>query len=463
MSNDWRRAWTTPAVPDAYAHPDSPSGGTGPGFASAAGPMLGAAAHPPELPLPGSPAARHAVWDHALPALDTAERVRAVADALARARGHLPAAVLAETGHALDAALAGILPGVLLALGVVAAGAVLGGAAGAALGAALGGVGALPGAVAGAGLGAEAGVVVLGWLGIGFLAVDAARALGEAAAAAGRGVRTAWDAVERGPALRDMTVDAAARDLAHGAAVLMRGVLEGIVAFLLARGPAGAAARVPELAARLRSSRLGPGFATWIERNWVRLVEDPRLRGAARPVGSSAGGAVEAGSPAATALESRASAGTAPPPARAGARAARPAAELVAEREALARAYYRRQGWAPEDVDSHLQGIDFTRPVEVVTLRKGQVLEQWQYPGAPQGDYYALPGADKHSLGILHTRRNRATGLTEQRELRRLLVTEDIQVLRSTAREFPWGAEVAPGGGTQLVTRAKDTIVNLKP
>jgi hypothetical protein len=159
----------------------------------------------------------------------------------------------------------------------------------------------------------------------------------------------------------------------------------------------------------------------------------------------------------------RAEAETADPPGGGGAPAQEPRRgtrgdDLVAARRELAEDFYRRQGWDPEDIASHLRGIDFEYPVEEVTLRRGQVLEQWQYPSNPQGDYYALPGADRNTLGITHSRRNRATGLMEERVLRRFVVTEDTPVLRSTTAAFSWGTEVARGGGTQLVTRNKGTI-----
>jgi hypothetical protein len=295
---------------------------------------LGTAAHLAALPPPGSPAARHVVWAVALPDADRVARARDLADALGRARARLPTAVRDETGRAVDEVLAGVLPGLLAAVGVVAAGAALGGAAGAALGALVGGAGALPGAAAGAGLGAQAGVVALEWLGLGFLVVHVGGSLGEAAGEAAHGVRGAWAAADRAPGLRDAALDAAARDLARAAAIVVRGVLEGVVAFLVARGVAGAAARVPELVSQLRASRLGAGFATWVERNWAGLVADPRLR--TPPTAREAPGAVSSGSPP---PGTAASAARAAPPAlaatgagtRAGTRAGTPSASRTAD------------------------------------------------------------------------------------------------------------------------------------
>jgi hypothetical protein len=54
---------------------------------------------------------------------------------------------------------------------------------------------------------------------------------------------------------------------------LIRLVLEGIVLYLTARG----IAKLPELVAQLRNSRLGEGFAVWVEKNHQRLMSNPKL------------------------------------------------------------------------------------------------------------------------------------------------------------------------------------------
>ena len=62
-------------------------------------------------------------------------------------------------------------------------------------------------------------------------------------------------------------MDDAARELARATGVLFRLILEGIVAYLLAKGAAQATARVAQLVERLKASRLGAGFARWVEVN----------------------------------------------------------------------------------------------------------------------------------------------------------------------------------------------------
>jgi hypothetical protein len=68
------------------------------------------------MPQPQSPAARHFDW-HRLPAIDQAERVAAVYAAVQRATRYIPRAVAHATGEELSAVIAGIVPGLALALG----------------------------------------------------------------------------------------------------------------------------------------------------------------------------------------------------------------------------------------------------------------------------------------------------------------------------------------------------------
>lgn len=79
--------------------------------------------------------------------------------------------------------------------------------------------------------------------------------------------------------------------LAAAVAEFFRGVLQGIVAFLMAKGTAAVAARVPELAAKLRSSKLGAAFAEWVERNWAELVNNPKLKPPPEIAPQTSGGA----------------------------------------------------------------------------------------------------------------------------------------------------------------------------
>jgi len=84
-----------------------------------------------------------------------------------------------------------------------------------------------------------------------------------------------------------MAITLAAEEFAYAVGLIFRGILQGVVAFLLAKGSAAAASRVPELVGKLRSSKLGAGFADWVERNWKSLVQNPRLNKAKQSGGGS--------------------------------------------------------------------------------------------------------------------------------------------------------------------------------
>ena len=119
--------------------------------------------------------------------------------------------------------------------------------------------------------------------------------------------------------------------------------------------------------------------------------------------------------------------------------------EIVAQRKAAALDFYRSKGWPEEKIASHMKGIDFSKPVEVTTLKPGTVMSQWQKPGAPQGNYYTPPGTDPATLGID----------TAGRVETQYVVKEPVQALQSTAADVPdWrGSGVTyQGGGSQYFT-----------
>lgn len=94
-----------------------------------------------------------------------------------------------------------------------------------------------------------------------------------------------------------------------------------------------------------------------------------------------------------------------------------------------------------------MKGIDFTKPVEVVPLEPGTVVTQFQKAGAPQGDYYTLPGTDPATLGID----------TAGRVPTNYDVSGDapMQVLKSTASDvLDWrgSGTTFKGGATQFFT-----------
>jgi hypothetical protein len=277
-TDNWRRPWSG-WQDGTLAHPDSPVGGGGPGRFRSAVPHDSFS----DVPASRSPVGRALDW-LSLGLIDKAERVESLCKAVLRAPDFVAEYVKQEVGRSLDEILHSIVPMLVLSVATVATTTVLGGAIGAVVGALAGGVGAVPGAVAGGEIGLDVGLALLEWMGIGFLIVYVSSKLGEVLQLAGEGVQTAWDAPSH-PDSISARVDQGARQLAHSVAVLVRLLLEAIVAYLLKEGFEA----LPSLVGKLRRSRLGQGFATWIETNWRSLVEDSRLRPAPRTKAAAAG------------------------------------------------------------------------------------------------------------------------------------------------------------------------------
>lgn len=276
MAQNWRDWYRNSGDPGSFAHPDSPAGGTGPGFSTIQGYDSSEAGTTSPVPHPHSPAARCFDWSR-LRTIDLEERVEAVFRAIRHCPQFLPEAIARATGEELHAVLSGILPGLLVALGVIGVTTLGGVVAGALIGSLAGGVGAAPGAAAGASIGFEAGTWILTYLGLAFMGAYIAETVASAVRKATFAIGIAWRSVDS-QISPSMAIDRAARLLADAVADIFRGVLQGIVAFLLSKGLSAAKGRVPELVGRLRKSKLGDGFATWVEQNWERLVRNPKLQ-----------------------------------------------------------------------------------------------------------------------------------------------------------------------------------------
>ncbi len=265
------------ADPARLLHPNAPAAGCGFGNSRVPGSLCGTASPHAQAHV-DAPAHQGAWYDAILGVFP--HRVMAVYQAITGAHRYLARALIDATGMELHDVLAGILPSLLIMVAVLALSTTIGAAAGAALGALAGGVGAIPGAAAGATVGLEAGTALLEWLGLAFLVVYIGKSLLAGTRLAATAVGRAWHSVDQSPAMREVSVVTASHELATAVALVFRGVLQGVVAFLLAKGTAAAASRVPELVAGLRKSRLGGSFASWVERNWAALVENPKLKDA---------------------------------------------------------------------------------------------------------------------------------------------------------------------------------------
>jgi len=221
-----------------------------------------------------------------------------------------PAAVYKETGYQLGGLISGLLPGLLEMLAALGATTVAGAGIGAVVGFFAGGAGAIPGAAVGADLGFDVGMAILTWLGVGFLLKSIGTGLGELTALVSGASQRAWHAAQLPSGRRNTEIQHAANDLAKAVGVVVRLLLQGIVAYLLKNAAmassraalaTGQAVRtagsevvaeqtVAELVGKLRASKLGDGFANWVQKNWRDLVKDPRFR----PRAAEGGGAASA-------------------------------------------------------------------------------------------------------------------------------------------------------------------------
>lgn len=118
-------------------------------------------------------------------------------------------------------------------------------------------------------------------------------------------------------------------------------------------------------------------------------------------------------------------------------------------KQAAARSFYEAAGWSDAKIASHMAGIDFNYPVDVVSLPQGETLVQHMVPGSRVGNYFAPEGTSASQLGI-----NPAGRIPTL-----FSPNADVQVLRSTAAPItdtwtvPGTSFRASGGGTQYFTR----------
>jgi hypothetical protein len=291
MSEDWRDWWRSRSQPGNFAHPASSASGDGTGSFSS--PQPGSYPASARVPDPDSAAGHNLSW-HDIARFDIEERGSAVYEAYRIALHEAPRAIFAATGYELYEMLRGIIPGVLGSLMVVAIPA-------AGLGLAFGLLAAPAGpevAIPLAGVGAEAGFALGAWileqLGLAFLVGYISSSLVEAGTVATTATKQAWNSVDH-PRLKRELIRRAGWQLAFALGIFWRGALQGMAAFLMAKGPDAAASRVPELVERLRVSKLGALLAAWVEQepNWRSLINNELPKADAIPEGRGVGGVAD--------------------------------------------------------------------------------------------------------------------------------------------------------------------------
>lgn len=122
----------------------------------------------------------------------------------------------------------------------------------------------------------------------------------------------------------------------------------------------------------------------------------------------------------------------------------------------LAKAYLERNT-SKEQIQGILYGIDFSKPVEIVRLQQGEVLQRYEsqenrHSLYPDGRYFSEPGTPEAKLGL----KDISTDTESIKHRDFFIVTKDIEVLRSTSSDhckssgsFNPSGLIYEGGGLQ--------------
>lgn len=361
----------------------------------------------------------------------------------------------------------------------------VGGAVGGAVGSLAFGAGALPGVMVGTGIGLQVGNLILMALGLAAIAEYFYQGLPTCLATLQEGLATAWHA-EDGlkPAGLDPTggsaaqaqerTERAARQLARGQEQLVMLLLTAIVTYLtrgqMKAGVMNSMESIATRSARLQSEITNKEFAAWLGRNEQKILAQPELqvkdptplsKQEPKPVNE-----LRSTKEAATPIEDK-------------------AVKKISRRDYLnakygrtgnvlqdinirdnrntATEFFKSQGYAPNDYESYLNGIDFTKPVYVETVNKGKTLWQYQVPGGRQGMWYSpTPNVIPTQLGINPLGQIYKTETVVPKVINIYRSTDKATLLRSTS--FPaldtWSVPPQPfqtiGGARQMTTGQKE-------
>lgn len=133
---------------------------------------------------------------------------------------------------------------------------------------------------------------------------------------------------------------------------------------------------------------------------------------------------------------------------------ARYQAAVVASRRATAQSFYAEQNWPQARIDSHLKGIDFSKPVRVGSIPANSTMGQWQVPNGPKGNYFAPVSETPGRLGISPVGHDPAVGAVSKVQTT-YTNPGPVRALQSHAANIddnwssPYATAVTPGGGTQ--------------
>lgn len=121
-----------------------------------------------------------------------------------------------------------------------------------------------------------------------------------------------------------------------------------------------------------------------------------------------------------------------------------------AEQRRMVGDWYRQSGVPENEIASYVEGTDLNKPVLQPTLKQKERVEVWVIKGSQAGRHFTRPGTDPYTLGIV----------VEAREKQVFEIQEDVEVIETTAADFPTTeANIAmglggKGGGQQFIMPA---------
>ncbi|MGF1731254.1 polymorphic toxin type 46 domain-containing protein, partial [Photobacterium kasasachensis] len=128
--------------------------------------------------------------------------------------------------------------------------------------------------------------------------------------------------------------------------------------------------------------------------------------------------------------------------------------------------FYMQSGYSDLDMVSHLNGIDFTKPVEVVKFGKGQSFYQWDAPTTYRGGQYfaIMENSTPSQLGINPSKVGFGSDTVFNRIQTPLITNRAVYGLKSTAAPIKdtWSVGHQPfmtaGGAPQIFTTDLDAF-----
>lgn len=127
--------------------------------------------------------------------------------------------------------------------------------------------------------------------------------------------------------------------------------------------------------------------------------------------------------------------------------------------------FFKFEGLSP---DLYIDSIDLKRAVRLYTIKKGDVVIQYQTPNSPQGNFYAFPGTKPSELGISDTGFDPKIKNIVKKEIRKYRAVNNVHTLASYAKpikdtwSIPGKQTKTTGYKIQLITSCKECFERIK-